>query len=241
VTPEAAAVASADAVGNLTARFMLDMATYQYGGSLGFQGMSFYAAGRGGVLGDVEAEAVTEAFVFFHPDNVKANWDSTRDVMPRDKAAIEFQNCCTKWAEEHIPDDVDVATLASLAQKVAAAADGSDAPVFAGWRNLTPPESPKGAAAHHMNSLRELRFALHARAVLAQGIAPEDALRHRQPHMVAIFGWGDPTETFAEIAADWNKAEDETNAGMAAALSVLSAHELDTFVALANAAYAASA
>jgi hypothetical protein len=241
MTPEEAAVASADAVSNLTARFMLDMATYQYGGSLGFPGMSFYAAGRGGVLGDVEAEAVTEAFVFFHPDNVKSNWDSTRDVMPRDKAAIEFQNCCTRWADEHIPDDIDAATLASLAQKVAAAADAANAPVFAGWRNLAPPESPKGAAAHHMNSLRELRFALHARAVLAQGIAPEDALRHRQPHMVAIFGWGDPTETFAEIAADWNKAEEETNAGMAAALSVLNSDELDTFVALANAAYTASA
>ena len=241
MTPEEAAVASADAVSNLTARFMLDVATYQYGASVGFPGMSFYTAGRGGVLGDVDAEAVTEAFVFFHPDNVKANWEQTGDVMARADAAREFQQCCSQWAEEHIPDDVDAATLAALAQRVAAAADATNAPVFAGWRNLTPPESPKAAAAHHMNSLRELRFALHARAVLAQGIAPEDALRHRQPHMVAIFGWGDPTESSADIAADWNQAEDETNAGMAKALGVLGADELDQFVALANAAYAASA
>lgn len=241
MTPEEAAVASAEAVSHLTARFMLDAATYMYGATIGFDGMSFYAGGRGGVLGDVEAEVVTEAFVFFHPDNVKNNWSASKEVMPRDKAAVEFQNCCSKWAEEHIPDGIDVATLASLAQKVAAAADASHAPVFAGWRNLTPPDSPKAAACHHMNSLRELRFALHARAVLAQGIAPEDAVRHRQPHMVTIFGWGDPTESAAEIAADWNKAEDETNEGMAQALGVLSEDELDQFVALANAAYEASA
>ncbi|MEY2472879.1 MAG: hypothetical protein QOK28_2208 [Actinomycetota bacterium] len=241
MTPEEAAVASAEAVSHLTARFMLDAATYMYGATIGFEGMSFYAGGRGGVLGDVDAETVTEAFVFFHPDNVKANWGASKDVMPRSAAAVEFQKCCSKWAEEHIPDDVDAATLASLAQKVAAAADATNAPVFAGWRNLAPPESSKAAAAHHMNSLRELRFALHSRAVLEQGIAPEDAVRHRQPHMVSIFGWGDPTESSAEIAADWNKAEDETNAGMTRALSVLSADELDRFVALANAAYEASA
>ncbi len=241
MTPEEAAAATADAISGLTSRFMLDMATYQHGASLGFDGMSFYAAGRGGVLGDVPAEAVTEAFVFFHPDNIKTNWESSGNVMPRDKAALEFQNCCSKWADEHLPDDIDAATLAALAGKVAAAADATGAPVFAGWRNLTPPESPKAAAAHHMNSLRELRFARHAQAVLAQGIAPQDALMHRQPYMSAIFGWGDPVEPSAELAADWDKAEAETNAAMAAALGVLSPDELDAFVALANAANTATA
>ena len=149
--------------------------------------------------------------------------------------------CAARWAEEHLPDDVDVSTLASLAERVAAGADATGAPVFEGWRRLAAPPTPKAQAVHHMNSLRELRFAHHAQAVLAQGIAPEDAVRHRQPHMFALFGWGDPTASSAEVAADWNQAEDITNAAMAKALSVLSAEELDSFVALANAAYAASA
>jgi hypothetical protein len=236
MTPEEAAVASADAIRDLTSRFMLDAATYIHGGSLGFEGMSFYTSGRGAVLGEVEAEVVTEAFVFFHPDNVKANWNAGADVMSRDKAAIEFANCCAKWGDEHIPDSVDAATLASLAERVANAADATDAPVFEGWRKLSAPPTPKGAAAHHMNSLRELRFARHAHAVLAQGIAPEDALRHRTPHMAALFGWGDPLESSAELAADWDKAEEITNAAMAQAFGALTADELDTFVALANAA-----
>ncbi len=241
MTPEEAAVASAEAVSGLTARFMLDAATYIHGGSLGFEGMSFYAAGRGGVLGDVEPEAVTEAFVFFHPDNVKQNWEAGKQVMPPSQAAAEFAKCAAKWADDHIPDDIDCATLASLAGRVTAAADATDAPVFAGWRNLPAPAEPKAAAIHHMNSLRELRFVRHANAVLAQGIAPEDALLLRQPHMYALFGWGDPIESSAEIAADWNLAEDTTNNALATALAVLSADELDAFVSLANAAYAASA
>lgn len=240
MTPEEAAVASADAVSNLTSRFMLDAATYIHGGSLGFEGMSFYTSGRGGVLGDVDAEVVTEAFVFFHPDNIKTNWAGGADVMPRAQAALEFMNCCSKWGEDHLPDDLYARRLGDLAHKVAANADGFDAPVFEGWRHLTPPNSPKAAAVFHMNALRELRFALHGNAVRAQGIAPQDAVAHRQPHMYALFGWGDPVGSSAEIAADWNKAEDETNAGMAKALSVLSESELDEFVALANAANAAT-
>lgn len=220
---------------------MLDMATYQYGAEIGFPGMAFYTGGRGGVLGDVDADAVTAALYFFHPDQVRGNWDQSRDVMPRDKAAVEFQNAGSKWAEEHISDDIDAATLASLAQRVAEAADDTDAPVFAGWRKLPPPESPKAAAAHHMNSLRELRFAHHAKALRAQGVSPHDAVSHRQPHMIPIFGWGTPAELTDATVADWDRAEAETNAAMAKALSVLSAEELDTFVALANAVYDATA
>jgi hypothetical protein len=241
MTPEEAAVASADAVSHLTSRFMLDMATYQYGASLGFQGMSFYAGGRGGVLGDVDAQTIVDAFFFFQPDNIGGNWDQSRGVMPREKAAVEFQQCGSKWAEEHIPDGIDVAALAALAQRVAEAADDTDAPIFSGWRKLTPPDGPKAAAAHHMNSLRELRFALHANAIRRQGVSPHAAVSHRQPHMIPVFGWGTPAELSDATVGDWEQAEAETNAGMAKALSVLSAAELDTFVSLANAAYEASA
>ncbi len=241
MTPQEAAVESAAAISGLTARFMLDPATYQYGATLGFQGMAFYFGGRGGVLGDVDADSVTDALVFFQPDNVRSNWESAAAVMPRDKAALEFQNICSRWAEEHLPDEFDAATLAALAERVAAAADATGAPVFEGWRNLQPPASPKAAAAHHMNSLRELRFTLHARAVLAQGIAPQDAVMHRQPYMYALFGWGEPSEATPELVADWNKAEEETNAAMAKAFGALSSEELGTFVALANEALAASA
>jgi hypothetical protein len=240
MTPEEAAVASQDAVSNLTARFMLDPALYAYGASLGFPGMAYYAAGRGGVLGDVDALAVTNAFVFFNPELIAANWADMDKVMPRQDAAKEFAASAAKWADAHMPDDVDCATLAALAETVAAAASPADAPLFDGWRKLDAPTEPKAAAVHHMNSLRELRFAYHANAIRSAGIDPEEALRHRQPHMVAIFGW-EPGDPKTPVAGDWEKAEAETDARMAEALGVLSPDELDTFVALANAALAGSA
>ncbi|HUR76825.1 MAG TPA: hypothetical protein VMZ22_02680, partial [Acidimicrobiales bacterium] len=207
MTPEEAAIASAEAVSQLTSRFMLDAATYEYGATIGFPGMAFYTGGRGGVLGDVDAQVVTDAFFFFHPDNVEANWEQSREVMSRDKAAAEFQGCCARWAEEHIPDDIDTATLAALAKRVAESADETDAPVFAGWRQLTAPDSPKAAAAHYMNALRELRFAFHAKAIRQQGVSAHDAVSHRQPYMIPIFGWGSPSQPSSETVGDWEKAE----------------------------------
>ena len=50
-----AARATAPAVVSLPAGFMLDAATYERGTSLGFDGIDFYTAGRGGALGDVES------------------------------------------------------------------------------------------------------------------------------------------------------------------------------------------
>jgi hypothetical protein len=240
MTPEDAAVATADAVSGITSRFMLDPSTYIHGGGLGFEGMSFYTGGRGGVLGDVTAEDVTKAFHFFHPEQVATNWTASESVMPRDKAAQEFANCAANWAEAKLPDDLDCARLAELAEKVGNAAGANDIPMVAGWKKLPVPSSPKAAAVFHMNTLRELRFALHAKAVAAQGIEPSAAVLHRQPYMYAMFGWGDIPENPEPIAADWDKAEAQTNAEFAKALAVLSESELEEFVTLANAANAAT-
>ena len=65
VTPEAAAEATAGAVGALSSHFMLDGATYAKGGEMGFDGMDFYVAGRGGALGEVDGDVVSAALVFF--------------------------------------------------------------------------------------------------------------------------------------------------------------------------------
>ena len=75
---EEAAHAHADAVSYLPAGFMLDGATYKQGGELGFDGVDFYFAGRGGALGDVDGMVVAAAFVFFNPDAVVTSWDRAR-------------------------------------------------------------------------------------------------------------------------------------------------------------------
>ena len=71
MTPEETAAACAPAVSGLAANFMLDPATYAAGAEAGFAGLDFYAAGRGGVLGHVDADEVTAAFTFFEPGTVR--------------------------------------------------------------------------------------------------------------------------------------------------------------------------
>ncbi|MET0804533.1 MAG: hypothetical protein ABW009_11615, partial [Acidimicrobiales bacterium] len=105
-------------VTGLSAKFMLDGATYAVGGEAGFNGMDFYGAGRGGVLGDVSADVVAAALVFFNPSVVEGAWEGSRDVMSRSAAAELFAGCLVTWAGEHLGDDVDWARLAELAGKV---------------------------------------------------------------------------------------------------------------------------
>jgi len=52
---------TAQAVRDVGAKFMLDMDMYGEVAGLGYQGLGFYIAGRGGVLGDVEHVEVFEA------------------------------------------------------------------------------------------------------------------------------------------------------------------------------------
>ncbi len=237
MTPERTAIESAAAIGGLSSHFMLDPATYATGAELGFPGMSFYVGGRGGALGDVGADVVTAAFVFFHPDNIADGWAQAASAMGRIEAAEAFAACSHRWAREHLPADLDTARLAELVGKITAAASPAGAPLFAAWRALPEPEDAPALALHRMNVLRELRGGLHGCAVLASGLAPEQALAVRTPYMAALFGWPEPGDASAFQPA-WDQAEAATNVAMARAFDVLSETERTEFVGLSAQALA---
>lgn len=236
MTPEETAEATAKAISELASRFMLDPATYASAGDLGFQGMDFYAAGRGGALGDVDADVVAAAFVFFNPERVRMSWEGGRAVMAPPEAARHWAAAAHAWAEAHVPDDVDSARLAELAGKLTSAADPAGAPVFAGWRRLPEPgdDRPKALAVHRLNGLRELRHAMHGGAVLASGLAPVQALMVRQPHMAPIFGWDDPEPRAEQHQAAWDAAEAATNRAFRRVFEALDDDERAEFVRLAD-------
>jgi hypothetical protein len=210
----AAATRTATAVSQVGSHFMLDGNTYKRGAELGFQGLDFYVTGRGGVLGDVDADVVSAAFTFFEPGAVRTLWEQGAAVMPALLAASEFAGCCATWAEANVPDDLDSDRLADLAGQVVAAARPACAAVFAGFRALPVPESPKARAVHQMNALRELRLGLHGAAVVAAGLSPLQAMSVRSPQMAPIFGWAElaDTEGLQEV---WDGAEARTNQAMA--------------------------
>ncbi|MCU1389898.1 MAG: hypothetical protein JWL72_3236, partial [Ilumatobacteraceae bacterium] len=185
----ATAEATASAVGGLSSGFMLDGATYKKGAELGFQGIDFYFAGRGGVLGDVDGDVVASAMMFFAPTTVCAAWTNSTDVLSRAGASAAFADCMANWAHAHLGDEVDWARLAELAGKIVDSATVAGAPLFAAWRTSFTSDDPVVLAIHRMNLLRELRMARHGAAVVALALDPADAVRHRTPQMLGIFGW----------------------------------------------------
>ncbi len=223
------------AVTGLGAQFMFDGDTYAVGGEAGFDGMDFYGAGRGGVLGDVSADVVAAALVFFHPGVVRRAWEGSREVMGRKAAAELFAGCLATWSDAHLGDDVDWSRLAELAGTIVENASIAGAPLFAGWRELAVPTSPEAAAAHQLNALRELRGARHGSAVTALGLDPGAAVVHAAPGMAGTFGW-EGTAVGPEVPALWDEAEALTNRATNHDYAVLPAAEAEEFVALCDAA-----
>lgn len=234
---EEAARANADAVSYLPAGFMLDGATYKRGGELGFDGVDFYTAGRGGALGDVDGLVVAAAFVFFNPEMILAGWDRSRSVMSRREATAAFAGCLDTWAQGHLPDEVDYARLAELLGRVNDGASPSAAPLFAAWKAVPEPHDPKALALQRLNVLRELRGAVHGASVLAFGLEPLEAVLIKTPFMAEVFGWAEPYPEVESHHDKWEQAELSTNRIMARAYSVLDASELSELVDLAGTAH----
>lgn len=234
--PVTAAARTRDAVVDLPAGFMLDAATYERGTALGYDGVDFYFAGRGGALGDVDGAVVAAAFVFFNPATVVESWERARKVAAPRQTALAFAACGSDWAEAHLPAGVDYGRLADLAGRVVSASSPGGAPLFAAWASLPEPASPAALALHRMNLLRELRGARHGGAVLAAGLLPEQALGVKTPYMAALFGWAEPAEPSPEVAAAWEQAEQSTNRAMATGYVALDEAERDEFLALTEAA-----
>lgn len=236
-TPTQAAIDSAPAIHDLPANFMLDAPTYIAAAEVGYEGISFYVAGRGGVLGDVDADAVAEAFVFFPTETISTAWDATAGLESRESAANRFAEAAHRWAAEHMAEDaVDYRRLAELAGKVIDAADGSEAPVFSGWRELPEPTGDRELVLHRLNALRELRAARHGDAVKEVGLEPVEAFMVKSPYMASIFGWPKPdSDPDEETRRKWERAEELTNERFGADLAVLEPDELGEFCELAAA------
>ena len=238
---EEAARATTDAVSSLPAGFMLDAATYAHGAELGFDGIDFYTAGRGGALGDVDGDVVAATFVFFNPVKVAEGWERSASVMSRREAATAFAGCLRTWAEAHLGDEVDYGRLAALLAKVVAAASPAAAPLFAAWRAMAEPNDPKALALHRLNVLRELRGAVHGAAVLASGLEPLEAVLIRSPVMVGVFGWPEPYPEVDTLRGAWEQAEQATNRVLARAFGALDESERAELVDLAVTAHKGAA
>lgn len=204
-----------------------------------------YTRGRGGVLGEVDADVVTAAFGFFPGHSVRTAWESVS--MPAEKAAQRYALVCQEFGRRKLGAFDDAARLAALMETVVAAADPAGAPLFAGWRAMPLPSDPAAQVMQLAHVLRELRGGLHLMAVRASGITPLQAVLvsgsplNDGPGQARWYGWPEPFEEITDDIRDrWQQAESVTDALIAPAFAVLTDTDAADLVRLTAAAHAAT-
>lgn len=222
---------AANKFGPLGRGFMMNPYAGERGEAVGLNFFEFYALGRAGVLGDVDAKTVVDALFFFNPELVAGVWDAAKEKMSPDDAVKHYADACADWGRNTLADVPELESFTAIADRVVAAAEPTPSSVlFAGWRDVALPADPPGRAALQVTLvLREHRGGAHVEAVKQVGLAPVDAIAVNSPHMLQLFGWPkDPPDTvpFKERVA---KAEDITDELASPAYAGLDDDERATF------------
>ncbi|MGH8979038.1 MAG: SCO6745 family protein [Acidimicrobiia bacterium] len=234
MTPQQAAHDIAAVVLAAPAGFMTAPETFARGTELGFDGMDFYVAGRGGVLGDVPADVATASFWVFAADTVRPMWDRAGAVMSRRDAAVAWSAVGHDWARNHWRQGPDFARAAMLLGRVVHDAPVAGTPIFAGARLLPEPEDAVALAQHRLNLLRELRGALHGAALLTVGLSPLEAVVVRAPDNAELFGWTPPFPEPEPFRERWALAEARTDRMVGRHMAVLDGETLDELVGIVH-------
>lgn len=174
--------------------------------------LAFYFTGRGGVLGNVDAEVITAAMGWWHPGLVRLMWDRGLAVATAEESAHRYAQACAAWADEHLRDFARADRFAELAGQVVEGAEGSGLPLFAGWRAAPLADGGPARALQLVHVLREWRGAVHLVATTAAGLDPLAAILTNEGEQQArFFGWRDELPDCTHLKDRHTQAEDTTN------------------------------
>jgi hypothetical protein len=198
---------------NLGATWMLDDEVARHGKRHGHgEGLQFYFAGRGGVLGDVDAGVVTAAMGFWEPGLVRSMWDVGVAVAGAREAARQYAQVCAEWGDRHLAGFHGGERLVELAEQLVDAADIAGLPLFAGWRAMPRPASGPARLVHLIHVLREMRGGMHLVAVTAAGLSPLQAILASDGEgRAGFFGWGGDFPDVSRLIDRRREAEDDTD------------------------------
>ena len=201
---------------------------------------AFYFAGRGGVLGDVDAGVVAASMGWFNPDLVASLYTEGIAVERPRQAASRMLESHAIWGRDHFAD-VGLDAFVPLADRLVDGAAGGGLPLFVGWREQPRVPDVAGRAAQLFQILREWRGANHLAATTAVGLSPLEAiLTNEGEGQARFFGWSDPFPDVSAIKALHADAEDMTDRLCAAQFeALLSPAERATFAEGVAAAKAA--
>ncbi|MFZ9628598.1 MAG: SCO6745 family protein [Ilumatobacteraceae bacterium] len=224
-------------VGDLGGRWMLHPEVLGPCRQIGYpNGYAYYVAGRGGVLGDVDADVVSSAFGFFAPSIIRRMWDEGVAVEGARAAAARYGAACADFGRARLSGFGGAGRLAELAGAVVAGCDSTGLSLFAGWRSEPLPDDALARAFFLIHVLRELRGSAHIVAVVSSGLTPLEAVLATAGTAGAErFGWTGP---FPDVAADAKAAAELLTDQIVARCyrSVLGDAEIDELATLVAAA-----
>ena len=229
-------------VHDLGGRFMASRSTFRRGAEWGWPpGLSFYVAGRGGVLGDVDGWVVAAAFGWFNPAVLIPLWQTGTEVAGARGAGRRYNEAAALWGRDRLSSVEGIDRWAELAERLAAAADPTALPLFAAWRAEPRVEDAPGHAGQLIHVLREWRGAVHLLATTSVGLRPlEGILTSDGPRQASVCGWPEPYPDCRALTPLRVEAEDRTDRLCEDAFERgLSATERAEFAALTRAAHAA--
>ena len=221
---------------DLGSKYMLDPATAEIGKAAGYpDGFSFYFAGRGGVLGDVDADVVYAAFAFFDHGITKKMWERGVKVEGARKAATRYAGAADAWGKAHLAKFSKAARFNELAEKVAGSVDSVGLSLFAGLRSEPLSSDPIARSYRLVTWLRELRGCLHINAIVAEGLTAKEAVLSSEngDFFAKLHGYQEPYPDVSHLKERRAKAEETTARLMADVYErALSADERAEFAAL---------
>ena len=194
---------------------------------------AFYFSGRGGVLGDVDANVVCSAFGWFEPAMVKTLFEEGAAVAGAHAAAQRMAEAHALWGQKHLADVKGLDQIVSVTETLVDGLEASGLPLFTGWRAAPRADDAAGRAAQLMQILREWRGGLHLVATTAVGLTPLEAiLTNEGPGQAKFFGWPEPFADSASLRHKHDEAEAITDQLAATALTrVLGLDQFEAFEA----------
>ena len=192
--------ATATPIHELGGAFYYAPSTAAMGEALGLDVFLFYGLGRGGVLGDVDADAVVDAFRWFKPSVVRAQWEEGRAIASPVKAASAYVEAARTYARNTFHETAVLRSFCDAAVEAVDAASTGTWPLVDGYRAFELPEDCVERAYQLVVVLREMRGAAHGDAVEALGMTPTEA------HFLT---GGDAFELYGYDAEDVPEVTDE--------------------------------
>lgn len=175
-------------------------------------GWAFYFAGRGGVLGDVDAGVVIAAMGWFEPGLVRVMWKRGLAVASAQEGARRYAEACARWADDHLAGFQHADRLAELAERVVSSVEESGLSLFAGWRAQPRADGGVGRMLQLVHVLREWRGSMHLVGTTAAGLGPLEAiLTNEGPNQAKFLGWRDDLPGCEQLADQHTQAVEITN------------------------------